>query len=216
MRLDATTGVVSGGGNRMRKKISLSVGTAALAILLSSCFVLQGFVILDYSLSPGKATKVRFTLRPSNFDNLIGPPATGAQYEFVIVGVPDTGDLTAQKAKWGTNGKFGGPMTMAANGALIAAMGSQCSANGLNLQDMTNMTFKTYVTPSKIGDGNKFSKSSVVEVGIKAQSDASPGDNWQVVGIAGEWVDDGDDIPNGSDFFGCEGMGFGVVHIQAA
>jgi hypothetical protein len=200
----------------MRKKIGLGVGTAAVAFLLSSCFVLQGFVILDSSLAPGHATKVRFTLRPSNADNQIGPPVTGPQYEFVIVGVPDTGDLTAQKAKWGTNGKFGGPMTMAANGALIAAIGSQCGANGLNLQDMTNMTFKSYVTPTKIADGNKFSRSAVVEVGVKAQTDASPGDNWQVVGIAGEWIDDGDDVPEGSDLFGCGGMGFGVIHIQAA
>jgi hypothetical protein len=55
-----------------------------------------------------------------------------------------------------------------------------------------------------------------VDVGVKAQADASPGDNWQVVGIAGEWVDDGNDTPDGGDFFGCEGMGFGQIHIEAA
>jgi hypothetical protein len=200
----------------MRKKVGLSIGMVAVALLLSSCFVLQGFVVTTYSIAPGHATKVRFTLRPSNFDNQIGPPVTGAQYEFVIVGVPDTGDLTSQKAKWGTNGKFGGPLTMAANGSLIAAIGSQCAANGLNLQDITDMTLKAYVTPSKIADKNAITKSAVVEVNVKAQADATPGDNWQVVGIAGEWVDDGDDTPDGGDLFGCGGMGFGVVHIQAA
>src|SRR5262245_15452821 len=187
-----------------------------LALLLSACFTLQGFNILDYSLAPGHATKVRFTLHPSNFDNEAGPPLTGAQYEFVIVGVPDTSDLTAQKAKWGTNGQFGCPVPLGLNGSLIAAIGSACASNGLNRQNMTSMTFKAYVTPNKIADKNKFSKSAVVEVGLKAQADASPGDNWQVAGIAGEWIDDGDNIPNGGDIFGCEGMGFGVVHIQAA
>jgi hypothetical protein len=200
----------------MLKKVGFGAGMAAVAWLLSSCFVLQGFLIVDPTISPGHATKIRFTLVPNNFDNVVGPPVTGAQYEFVIIGVPDTADLTAQKAKWGTNGKFGGPLTMAANGALIPALGTNCGSNGIDLTDMTNMTFKAYVTPTKIADGNKFSKTAVVEVGVKAQSDATPGDNWQVAGFAGEWIDDGNDTPDGGDLFGCEGMGFGQIHIQAA
>jgi hypothetical protein len=199
----------------MRKKVAFAVGAAALTLLLSSCFVLQGFIVLDYTLTPTQTTKARLTLRPSNFDNQIGPPATGPQYEFVIIGVSDSGDLSAQTARWGTTGTFGGPLVMTTNGALIAAIGSGCGSNGINLQDLTGFTFKAYVTPIKIGDGAKYEKKAIVDVGIKAQADATPGDEWTVVGIAGEWVDDGDDTPDGGDFYSCHGIGSSLVHIKA-
>jgi hypothetical protein len=199
----------------MRKKLSFAVGATALTLLLSSCFVIQSFTVLDYTLKPGQATKARFTLRPANWDNQIGPPVTGAQYQFVIVGVPTGEDLTALGAKWGTTGTFGGPLTMAVNGGLVAALGSACGSYGLDLTDISGITWKGYITPTKIRDKNLFEKKVVVEVGVKAQGDAVPGDNWQVFGVAGEWVDDGDDTLDGGDLYGCTGLEIASVHIIA-
>ena len=52
--------------------------------------MLQSFSVLDYTLNPGQGTKARFTLRPSNFDQVIDNQ--GPQYEFVIlVGVTTGG-----------------------------------------------------------------------------------------------------------------------------
>lgn len=199
----------------MKKKLGFVVGALALTFMLSSCFMLVSFGILDYTLTPGQTTKARFTLRPTNFENSIGPPATGPQYEFVIIGIESGSDLQANTAKWGTTGTFGGPTTMAPNGALIGAMGSACSGHGINFQDLTGLTFKAYVTPTKIADKNKFGRSAVVEVVIKAQADASPGDEAVIFGIAGNWVDDGNDTPDGADFFLCSGVATTRVHIVA-
>jgi len=199
----------------MRKRLSLAIGATALTLLLSSCFVVQSFTVLDYTLKPGQATKARFTLRPANWDNLFGPPVAGAQYEFVIVGVETDEDLAVLTAKWGTNGTFGGPVPMAVNGGLVAAIGSTCGGFGLDLTDISGVTWKAFITPGKIRDRNLYEKKVVVEVGFKAKAVASPGDNWQVFGVAGEWVDDGDDTLDGGDLFGCTGLEIASVHIIA-
>ena len=63
---------------------------------------------------------------------------------------------------------------------------------------------KAYVTPTKIGDGNKYEQKALVEVNVKAKAGASPGTEWNVVGVAGQWWDDGDDTPeSGADIFFC-------------
>jgi hypothetical protein len=200
----------------MRKKLSLAVGATALALLMSSCFVVQSFTVLDYTLKPGQATKAQFTLRPSNADNAAGVPFNGPHYQFVLLGVPNPGDLTALTAKWGTNGLFGGPLTMAVNGGLVAAIGGACGSFGLDLTDITGVTWKGFITPVKIRDRNQFEKKAIVQVGFKAQADAVAGDNWQVFGVAGDWIDDGDDTLSGGDFFACAGIESATVQIIPA
>jgi len=199
----------------MRRKIVSGLGGVTLIWFLSSCFMLNGFVLLDYTLEPNQVTKARFTLRATNFESSNPDGFRGAQYEFVVVGVTTDGGLTAGTAKWGTNGTFGGPTTMASNGTLLTAiMSAGCGSNGLDVADITGMTFKAYVTPTKIGDSNKFETKALVEVNIKAKAGATPGDEWNVVGVAGQWWDDGDDTPeSGADIFFCSGIGTSRAHI---
>jgi hypothetical protein len=199
----------------MRRVVS-GLGGAAMVWLLSSCFMLNGFILVDYTLSPGQVTKARFTLRASNFES--GNPGFGGpQYEFVILGVTTDGGLAAGKATWGTNGTFGGPTTMAVNGTLLTqVLSAGCGSNGLDISEITGMTFKAYVTPTKIGDGNKYEKKALVDVNVKAKADATPGDEWNVVGVAGQWWDDGDDTPeSGPDIFSCHGIGTSRARIVA-
>jgi hypothetical protein len=198
----------------MRKKVGSGLLGVALALLLSGCFMLQGFVVLDYTLSPGQKTKARFTLRPSNFDQGIG--LSGPQFEFVVIGVATDSQLAVTTAKWGTNGDFGGPLNMPANGTLLAAMAGSCSANGINFPDITGITWKLFVTPVEINDRNRFERKAVVEVGIKAKATATAGTEEEIVGVAGEWSDsNGNAAPDGPDFYLCEGIETGFVHIIA-
>lgn len=201
----------------MRRKLGVAVSLFALTFLLSSCFLVQSFSVLDYTLNPGQQTKARFTLRPSNLDNLTGPPITGAQYEFVILGVPSGGELSVQNGRWGTNGKFGGPLLMSINGGLVAAIGSQCTSNGLNLQEITGVTWKSFITPVKIRDRNQFEQKAVVEVNFRAKATAEGGEPSQVFAVAGEWVDDDlDDIVDSDDLFACSAIESAWVHIFPA
>ena len=201
----------------MKKRLSFVLGAGALVFVMSSCFMLNGFVLLDYTLSPGQVTKARFTLRATNFESANPDGFRGPQFEFVILGVTTDGGLAAGKATWGTNGTFGGPTTMAVNGTLLAqVLSGGCGSNGLNISDITGMTFKAYVTPTKVGDGNKYEQKALVDVNVKAKNDATPGDEWNVVGVAGQWWDDGDDTPeSGSDFFSCHGIGTSRARVVA-
>ena len=199
----------------MRRKLGFAAGLFALTFMLSSCFLLQSFAIVDYTLTPGQGTKARFVLRPSNIDQIIDLP--GAQYEFVILGVPTGGSLSVQNGRWGVNGKFGGPLLMSINGGLVTAIGTQCSSNGLNLNEITGITWKSFITPVKIRDRNAFEQKSVVEVGFKAKATAEVGVPTQLFGVAGEWVDDDeDDTVDADDSFGCAAIDSAWVHIKAA
>src|SRR5262245_34524764 len=97
----------------MRRKVGLVAGAIGLSFLLSSCWLLQSFVIGDYTLTQGQSTKVSFTLRPMEGSLAV----TGRQ--FVIVGTNVIGlsgaddDIAVPKATWGANGTFGGPLQMA-------------------------------------------------------------------------------------------------------
>jgi hypothetical protein len=205
---------VSVGEVRMKKKVGSGLLGVAVALLLSGCFMLQGFVVVDYTLTPGQKTKARFTLRPSNFDQ-VSAGISGPQYEFVIIGVASDSELAVTTAKWGTNGDFLGPLTMPANGTLLAAVDAagSCSGNGINFSDITGITWKLFVTPVKINDKNKFERKAVVEVGIKAKATATAGNEEEILGVAGEWFDDGDDAPDAGDVYLCEGIETGWVHI---
>lgn len=199
----------------MRRKLGLTLGLLALTFMLSSCFLLQSFAVLDYTLTPGQGTKARFVLRPSNIDQIISNP--GPQYQFVILGVPTDGSLSVQNGRWGVNGKFGGPLLMSINGGLVAAIGTQCSSNGLNLNEITGITWKGFITPVKIRDRNAFEQKAVVEVNFKAKATATVGEPSQLFGVAGEWVDDDlDDIVDSDDAFGCAAIESAWVHIKAA
>jgi hypothetical protein len=198
----------------MRKKLSFALGIGALTLLMSSCFVLQSFTVLDYTLTPGQGTKVRFTLRPTT-ESFGATP----QFQFVIVGVETGTNMVVGKATWGTNGLFRGPLPMPVSGALVAAMGSPdsaCSRNGIDLADITNITWKAFITPQKIGDGNLFDKKAVVEVNIKAGASAPTGENHIVMGVSGEWQDiNTDDIVDAGDGFDCSGIASSPVYVLA-
>ena len=194
----------------MKRKLLLPLA-GAMALLMSSCFFVTSFTIVDYTLDIGQTTKARFTLRPS-FE------AEGSwlrAYQFVLVGVSDTSAIAVGKGVWGTNGKFNGPLTMSVNGAIDDSIGSQCSSNGLSFNEITGMTWKGYLTPQKVNDRGLVEQKAVVDVNIKAKAGASTGTAYQVMGIAGAWIDDGDDIVNGTDTFFCWGFGTSALYVKS-
>ena len=203
----------------MRRKVGLVAGAVGLAFLLSSCWLLQSFNIADYTLTPGQSTKVSFTLRPME-----GSLAVSGR-QFVIVGVSVIGfsgadsDIAVPKATWGTNGKFGGPQTMAATNGIVSALApGSCAQAGLDFTDITGVQWTAFATPTNKSDKGKVEKASVVEVTIKAKaSEVAPGRSYTVMGIAGLWTDDGDGVPEpiatSDDGYICWGIGSGGVHI---
>ena len=191
----------------MKKKLSLMLGVGALAITLSSCWVLQSFTVLDYTLNIGQGTKAQFTLRPMADQN-------DRQFAFVVVGVSDTNAIGVGKATWGTNGQFNGPLVMPVSAPLPAAMGSQCQSNGLNFNTVTGVTWKAYLTPQKIRDFAQVEKRAIVQVNIKAKAGATANTTEQLVGVSGIWVDDGDSVVDSGDSFVCNGIATSGVAIN--
>jgi hypothetical protein len=194
----------------MKKKLLVMLGAGALTVILSSCWALQSFTVLDYTLTPGQATKARFTLRPWT-------ASTAANnIQFVIVGVPTGGDIAVGKATWGTNNNFGGPMTMNVSAGFTAAMGNQCASNGLDFADITGMTWKAFLTPVSIRDRGRVEQRAIVDVVVRAKADAGTGLNSTIFGVPGRYMDDGDGILNSSDSFQCWGLASSSLYVKAA
>ncbi|HUF59766.1 MAG TPA: hypothetical protein VMR89_09830 [Actinomycetota bacterium] len=206
----------------MRKKLGFVVGAMALTFVLSSCWALQSFVIVDYTLTPGQATKAKFTLRPMGSD--YASVFTGAR-QFVIIGVGTLAsgqntDIGVSKARWGVNGQFGGPIPMGVENNLVTALGTDCSSSGLNFADITGVLWKAFATPVNKNDGGKVEKKSVIDVVLKAKAAAvDPGENYTIMGVAGAWQDDGDGNPEASgssdDSYACWGIATASVHVKA-
>ena len=136
-------------------------------------------------------------------------------YQFVVVGVPDSGDLTVGKATWGTNGKFGGPQNMPSSAALPGAMStSGCSANGLDFAAITNTTWKGFLTLNPINDHGAVDTKALVQVGIKATSGAATATSNAIFGIQGTWSDDGDGVVNAADTFSCMGIATSMLYVK--
>jgi hypothetical protein len=192
----------------MKKRLLFLLGAGALTLVMSSCWALQSFTVLDYTLTPGQATKARFSLRP--YDT--ASPANNLQ--FVIIGVPTGGDITAGKATWGTNGFFGGPLTMNVSAGFAAAMGNKCSSNGLDFSTITGVTWKAYLTPVSIRDRGHVDKKAIVDVVVKAKATATTGTNSTIWGVPGRYQDDGDGILNSADSFQCWGLATSAVYVQ--
>ena len=200
----------------MKRLGMLAIG-GTLALLLSSCFVLQGFSLQATSVRPGNSTKAQFVLHPMQTAKTAegtGIPIR-TNYQFVVVGVPDSNDLVVGKATWGTNGKFGGPQNMLASTALPGAMAtSGCSSNGLDFASITNTTWKGFLTQGPINDRGLVDDKAIVQVGIKAKASAATATSNAIFGIQGTWVDDGDGFLNSADDFFCMGIASSTLYVK--
>ena len=193
------------------KKLMLTAGIGAMAFLLSSCFVLQSIGLTVGAVAPGGTTKLRVTVRPFSTTK---DPTYSKLYQFVVVGVDTPADVSIQSAKWGTNGKFGGPLNMPASSALVGAIGTDCDTSGFSFSGLTGITWKGFVTSNPINDRQLVGQTSVMEVGLKALSAATRKDNVSVIGFTGAWIDDGDGLLNAPDTFVCTGNGSTFLYIK--
>ncbi len=207
----------------MRKKLGFAVGAMALTFLLSSCWALQSFSVVDYTLTPGQATKAKFTLRPMGSD--YATVFTGAR-QFVIIGVGalasgQNTDIGVNNARWGVNGQFGGPIPMGIENNLVTALANDCSSSGLNFANITGVLWKAFATPTNKNDQGRVERKSVIDVVLKAKAAAvDVGENYTIMGVAGAWKDDGDgnpeDAASSDDEFVCWGISTASVHVRAA
>lgn len=192
------------------RKVWLVPAAATMAILLSSCFTLQAFSLLVGAVPQGGKTTARFTLRPlsTNDDRF---------HQFVIVGVPSSGGVSAGKATWGTNGTFGGPERMPVSADLpgVLATDGGCSQNGVAFEDITNVTWKGYLTDGRVRTRGLVDQKSTTDVVVRAASDASTDTNYAVWGVTGVWDDDGDGIVETQDDFLCTGLATVSLYVEA-
>ena len=192
------------------KKLAVMGVAGVMAFVLSSCFSLTGFVLLDASLAPGQSTKARFTVQPSS--------TTSSKYvQFFLVGNDSTDDLSVGKGTWGTNDKFGGPETMSNEAGLAAALdgSDDCVSGGLDFGAVyPNFTWKGYTTVRAISDKGKVSQKSVVDINVKVKAGADTDVPVTVMGITGMW-DDTDDNGNidPTDAFQCSGNATTSLYI---
>jgi len=182
-----------------------------LVLVLSSCFSLQSFSLLNGALAPGQATLARFVVRPASTQST----GVNKEYQFVLVGVDTPADLGVGKAVWGANGKFGGPQNMPVSSTLAGAVGTDCDTSGFSFSGLTagGVTWKGFVTLNPIADRKAVTLTSRIDVGIKAKGTATPNDTVNVVGLTGAWVDDGDGVINAPDSFICTGNASTSVFI---
>lgn len=192
------------------RRILLVAMSAGLALVLTGCFAMQGFVLLASSIVAGDKTKAQFTLRPFE-------AAENRNFQFVVVGVPTGGDLAVGKAIWGANGKFGGPVGMPVfpgMGATLASSG-QCDSNGLDFAAITGTKWKAFMTSSKVNDHGNVAQPSIVNVTVRAKSTAGTDTNYKVFGVTGVWIDDGDDIVEAGDTWYCTGIASTALYVPA-
>jgi hypothetical protein len=193
------------------KKLMLTAGVGAMAFLLSSCFVLQSIGLTVGAVSPGGSTKLVLTVRPSSATK---DPTYSKMYQFVLVGVDTPADVSIQGSKWGTNGKFGGPLNMPVSSSLATSIGTDCDASGFTYSTLTGITWKGFITPNPINDRQLVGQTAVIQVGLKAKAGATHKDNVSVIGLTGAWLDDGDGILNSVDSFLCTGNGSTFMYIK--
>jgi hypothetical protein len=193
----------------MRKRLQRGLLAVPLVLLLSGClFMLQGFVVLDGNLGQGEKTKARFTLRPASTDN-------DRVFQFVVVGVSDSGDLKIGKATWGTNGKFGGPKPMPVSGPLPAAMataGTCDTTGGFEFANVSGTKWKAFLL--RVRTKGKVNQKAVVDVVVRAAQNADRGVSYQVLGVTGVWSDDGDGIVESTDGFVCSGFSTSSLYVH--
>ncbi len=182
------------------RKVLVGLGAAAMALLLSGCFSLQGFSVLASAIAPGKTTKVQFVMHPTS-------TTASRQFQFVLVGI-DSSDLAIGKATWGTNKKFGGPKAMPVAPGFAAALDASgsCSSHGLDFSSITGMTWKGFLTQHKVKDKGAVKQKAVTQVILKAKPTAARNTPHGLAGVTGVWVDDGDHVVNGTDSFLCTGI----------
>jgi hypothetical protein len=190
------------------KKLLIGGGAIAMAFLLSSCFVLQAFVIKKGALQPGDTTTIAMTVHPAS-------TTASKEYQFVLVGVDTPADLAVGKATWGTNGNFGGPTPMVVQAGLYTAVGTDCDTDpAFTLSALSGLTWKGFTTQNKVGDKGAVSKTSVIAIVLNAKKAATSSDTVQVVGVTGVWGDATGDGVSSDDSFICSGNGSGAVFIK--
>ncbi len=202
-------------GSNVKKILVSGVIAASLALVLSSCFALQGFSVLSATLAPGANTKAQFVMHPFQRARMYSGYNIRTLHQFVLVGVPTGGPLSVGKATWGTNGTFGGPQSMPAAGGLAAAidLAGTCSSNGITFDNITNTTWKGFLTLNPVNDKGKVGMKTITQVVVKAASDATSGSQ-PVVGVTGAWLDGGDGLLDGNDdIFGCTGIAWVNVFV---
>jgi hypothetical protein len=205
----------------MKKRLLLGALAAPLVLLMTGCFALQGFIVLKPAIAPGKSTTARFTLHPTWATK--SPPYSNAP-QFVLVGVTvgeTSGNpaLTVKKAKWGTNGAFGGPYAMSGQAGLATAIDAAgaCSGIGYDFSSGSNLTWKGFMTPNSVNDRQKVGTSVTTDVGVAAKSAATSGDWVEVVGVTGVWIDNtgGGNVGavDSTDEFDCTGNASTFINI---
>ena len=116
----------------MRKRL-LGLVAIPLVLVLSSCFSLQSFSLLNGALAPGHSTNARFVVRPASTQST----GFNKEYQFVLVGVDTPADLGVGKAVWGANRKFGGPQNMPVSSTLPGSIGTDCDTSGFSFSGLT-------------------------------------------------------------------------------
>jgi hypothetical protein len=217
MRPEATIASLPEGGVHMKKTV-LSLIAIPLALLMTGCFTLQGFLILKPALAPGKGTKARFIVHPHLGQS--NPPYSNA-YQFVLLGVSPgessgTDALTIKKATWGTNGTFGGPKSMPVSSGFAATLDAagDCSSLGYDFSSGSGLAWKGFLTAGKVKDKQKVGTSVYIDIGLAAKSSATSGDVVEVLAVTGAWIDSNTSgTVDSADEFDCAGNTTSFINI---
>jgi hypothetical protein len=197
------------------KKLVLAGSVAALALVTTSCFMLTGIRVTKPVVQPGGSTKVEFMLTPYSDQKV-------KVRQFVVVGVPDTGDYSIGKATWGVNGTFGGPQAMPAQPGFVEAMVASdfsCAANGLDLKTVTGVQWKAFMTSDLIRTRGLVGTNAKVHATVRVAEGIGGYQTPMIFGATGFYGEDeatADGVVDSSDTFWCTGAGQLTIFVPGS
>lgn len=192
------------------RRLLLVALLAVLASLLSGCFSVRTFYWSKKVPTVSGSSNAILNLRP--YDN-----TADSGYPFVLVGF-DSGDpLTFGSLRtWDAAGNFDGPKTMVKDNTLrnYILNNSLCTFSGIDAASLSGKVWTLFRAPDSVSySTNKAIRNAQVKLRINVGSSASSGDVYSTAFFSGEWNDNGDAVPNGSDTMGCTGAIFTTLPV---
>lgn len=185
------------------------VGTRVLAVVIalacsfgfSGCFLWSTFQWSKPTVKAGKhvtATIGQTAETGVSRDKLV---------QFLLIGLHDSNQLSVDGTrKWDVKGKFGGPKTMFADGALknAAINSDQCVIGTTKPNEIMDTIWVALRTEKEINDRDKANVLTLSKVALKAAATATATQQ-QVYFFTGGWHDSSGDGQPQSDELGCAG-----------
>ncbi len=190
---------------RFRRLATTSALVVTMALLTSSCFAMRQFYWSNPNPASGGSTFAVQKMYPYSAVSI-------DTYQFVMVGWDDAG-ISTSKRRFDITGNYGGPYVMIQDNTLrnILLGGGKCVSRGIDVADITDLTWKLFRTSETITTGAD-NEGKVARQSMRINFPTGT-DVYDFVFVTGAWSDDDDGIPEATDTFVCTGLAFTTIPV---